>query len=798
MTQLLPTLVRLNLYLLFAIGALAPTSPVSAADDFLPAKEAYKVETGLSDGRLTVRYAIAPGYYLYRDRLGFESATPGVEVGAPAFPAGEDHEDEYFGRQVVYRDVAAVTMPVTFEGAPRPFDVRLRLQGCADAGLCYPPQTWTVTVTASTSAALGETVRGTTSPGAPAPTGTVAPGSGAASDAAGAGREPAAGAAAAGSGGFSLSKLFGGRQKTDADFLPVDQAFVLSASSSQRDRITLRWDIADDYYLYRDKLKLAIDGSAATLGQPQIPGGQVEHDEYFGEQVVFYGEMVANVPVSAPAGTQQLELQVTYQGCADAGLCYPPTMRRVSVELGTSPEAADRSAGDRAPLVGGKAPLVSEQDALARRIRDGNLLGVLAFFFGAGLLLAFTPCVLPMVPILSGIIVGAGRDRPVSRGRAFALSLAYVLGMALTYTVAGAAFAAMGQQAQAFFQKPWIIVIFAGLFVLLALGMFGVFNLQVPSAFQARVSDLSNRQQQGSLLGTAVMGALSSLIVTACVAPPLVAALAVIGQSGDVVRGAAALFALSLGMGAPLLIVGASAGQLLPKAGPWMDSVKAVFGVMLLGVAIWMLGRILPGPVALALWAALAFVSGYCLMTLGGREIRGGGDAVRRGLGALAIVYGVLMLIGALAGRSDPLQPLAGLGHSASASVAENSRLEFTRIKSVADLERELASARSTGRPVMLDFYADWCVSCKEMERFTFTDPGVQAEFARARLLQADVTANDAEDQALLQRFGILGPPSIVFFDALGRERPEFRIVGFKPAEEFRAHLATAFGDEST
>jgi thiol:disulfide interchange protein DsbD len=477
-------------------------------------------------------------------------------------------------------------------------------------------------------------------------------------------------------------------------------------------------------------------------------------------------------------------------GCADAGLCYPPTTRRITVALGTAPPEAS---GLAAPAAA--APIQSEQDLLAEKIRSGNLLAVLATFFGAGLLLAFTPCVLPMVPILSGIIVGAGRDRPVSRGRAFSLSLAYVMGMALTYTVAGAAFAAAGQQAQAFFQKPWIIVLFAGLFVLLALAMFGVFNLQVPARLQARLADASNKQRQGTLVGTAVMGALSSLIVTACVAPPLVAALAVIGQSGDVFRGAAALFTLSLGMGVPLLIVGASAGQLLPKAGPWMDTIKAVFGVMLLAVAVWMLGRILPGPVTLALWALLAFVSGYCLMTLGRREMSGA-TAVRRGLGALALVYGVLMLIGALSGRSDPLQPLAGLGQGGKASAGRH--VEFTRIKTVADLEREVAAASAAGRPVMLDFYADWCVSCIEMERFTFTDAGVQAEFARARLLQADVTANDAEDQALLQHFGILGPPTIVFFDVDGRERPEFRIVGFKKADEFRPHIAQAFGGTRT
>jgi thiol:disulfide interchange protein DsbD len=773
------------------LGLLAATL-VHPADDFLPVKAAFKPSATVVDGALTVRYEIADGYYLYRDRLGFESASPGVTIGAPSFPVGIDHEDEFFGRQVIYRGGAVIGAALSFEGPPRDFDLKLKLQGCADGGLCYPPQTWVVPVS------LGGT-------GAQATATVATPAAPAAADEAG---TAATSATAPGSDapapGFSLKRLFGGGARSEGDFLPIDQAFVLSASSDGPDRVQVRFDIADDYYLYRDKLKVKVADGGATLGTPDIPGGRVQHDEYFGEQVVFYGELLATVPVAAPPGTRNLALDVSFQGCADAGLCYPPTTRRIDVAL--APAGAAAASGVGAPGAGagtaavspaGAGTKVSEQDSLAARIREGNLLGVLGFFFGAGLLLAFTPCVLPMVPILSGIIVGAGRDRPVSRGRALALSLAYVLGMALTYTVAGAVFAAAGQQAQAFFQKPWIIAVFAGLFVLLALGMFGLFNLQVPAAFQARVAEMSNRQQQGSLLGTAVMGALSSLIVTACVAPPLVAALAVIGQSGDVVRGALALFALSLGMGAPLLVVGASAGQLLPKAGPWMDAVKAVFGVMLLGVAVWMLGRILPGPVTLALWAALAFVSGYCLLTLGAREVRGGTDAVRRGLGALALVYGVLMLIGALAGRSNPLQPLAGLGAVAGGAAAEQKQLAFVRIKTVADLDRELAAARAQGQPAMLDFYADWCVSCKEMEHYTFTDPGVQAGLAKVRLLQADVTANDAEDQALLQHFGILGPPTIVFFDASGRERGEYRLVGFKAAEPFRQHVAQAIGGDS-
>ena len=593
-----------------------------------------------------------------------------------------------------------------------------------------------------------------------------------------------AGAAAAQ--GLDLKQVAGTGAGPEDGFLKPDQAFVLTAESDSADRVKLHWQIAPGYYLYRDKVAVTTQTPDAQLGAIDIPGGKVKHDDYFGEQVVFYDELVANVPVSARSGLTELPLEITYQGCADAGLCYPPIRKKVSVAL--SPVAASG-----APPAGGAGPAKrSEQDSIADRVRSGSLLGVLAFFFVTGLGLAFTPCVLPMVPILSGIIVGAGGDRPVSRGRAFSLSIAYVLGMALTYTLAGALFALAGQQAQAFFQEPWMIVLFAALFVWLALSMFGLYTLQMPAAVQARLSSMSDRQSQGTLAGSAIMGALSSLIVTACVAPALVGALAVIGQGGDVVRGASALFAMSLGMGVPLLVVGASAGQLLPRVGPWMDAVKAVFGVMLLGVAVWMIGRLLPGQVTLALWAVLAFVGGFCLLTLGGRDIRGGADAVRRGLGALAIVYGVLMLIGALAGRSDPLQPLAGLGAADNGSA--DTHLGFQRVKTVAELELALSAASAAGRPVMLDFYADWCVSCKEMERYTFTDPAVQAELASALLLQADVTANDESDQALLQHFGILGPPTIVFFGADGRERSDYRIVGYKPAAEFRDHVAQAFG----
>lgn len=788
--RLLPTGLKALLpALVLLAGGLAASVPARADADFLPPKQVYPYTTQVIDDELVINYRIAPGYYLYRDKLAFISATPGVTLGKPSLPVGEDHSDEYFGKQIIYRGDIKIGLDVKFDGAPRNFDLQLKLQGCADAGLCYPPQNWTTAVSWPGGAA---------SPDATAGVGTSAAATSSAVPAAAPPRQ------------LDLRAILGRGSKTlsDADFLPVDQAFVFAAGSARADTVTLHWQIEDGYYLYRDKIKVTSPLAGVTLGTPRMPNGKVEHDEYFGEQVVYYGELQSELDISAPAGTTVVPLEIAYQGCADAGLCYPPTRKQVDVQLGaglpsgsttpgvfagapisntTAPSAAEAGSG------AGPGPAVvrSEQDLLADKIRNGNLFAVLATFFGLGLLLALTPCVLPMIPILSGIIVGAGGDRPVTRGRAFALSLAYVLGMAITYTIAGAAFAAAGQQAQAFFQKPWMIALFAGLFVWLALGMFGLYNLEMPSALQSRLTRLSDRQQQGSLTGTAIMGALSSLIVTACVAPPLVASLAVIGQSGNVLRGGAALFAMSLGMGAPLLLVGASAGQLLPKAGAWMESVKAIFGVMLLGVAVWMLGRLLPPGVTMALWATLAFVTGFYLLVRGGLRPRGGVDTVFKGVGALSLLYGVLLLVGALSGRSDPLQPL-GTPAGGNGALAAHGGLQFRRVKTTADLDRALADARASGQRAMFDFYADWCVSCKEMAKYTFPDPAVQRSLAGAVLLQADVTANDADDQALLQRFGILGPPTIMFFGPDGHERQPYRVVGFKDADDFSRHVQAA------
>lgn len=561
------------------------------------------------------------------------------------------------------------------------------------------------------------------------------------------------------------------------EYLCPDDAFRVSAEATAPDRIEVDFRIARGYYLYRDKMKFrtATDSAQAGIGRPDFPAAETKTDEYFGEQAVYHHDIVVRVPVTRAARAAiTLPVKVTYQGCADAGLCYSPITRTFDLTL---PEAGGNLTLGRVAASGGD-DYVSEQTGLARLIASGNLLLMIGAFFASGLLLAFTPCVLPMVPIVSGIIAGQGAS--LTRARGFTLSLAYVLGMALTYTAAGVAFAAAGQQAQTVFQQPWIILLFSLLFVAMALSMFGLYTVQMPGFIQTRLSELSNRQAGGRFASVALMGALSSLIVTTCVGPALVAALTVIGQTGQVLRGGLALFAMAIGMGTPLLVVGASAGQLLPRAGAWMDTVKQVFGALMLAVAVWMISRIVPESVTMWLWAVPLVALALVLARAATRSA--GGRVLTRLAGAVAVAYALLLVIGAVRGATDPLRPLQ--------VAAKVEHLPFARIKSLADLEREVAAARAAGRPVMLDFYADWCVSCKEMEKYTFPTPAVRGALARTVLLQADVTANDDDDQALLKHFGIFGPPTIAFYGPDGVERENFRVVGFMQADKF-APLAT-------
>lgn len=580
--------------------------------------------------------------------------------------------------------------------------------------------------------------------------------------------------------------------------LDAAQAFQLTINAVDPLTLEARWIIAPGYYLYRDKFRLnLLDAPGLTVTGLDIPPGESKEDPYFGRQQVFHNEAVVVARLQRDSrSAQTVRVKVDYQGCAEIGVCYPPLSQTLSVALPALPSLppAPDINPDRSSLpvtgegagTGVKAaetsPPEAEQDRLARLLSEQRLLAIPAFF-GFGLLLAFTPCIFPMVPILSSLIAGQGAR--LTRRRALLLSLIYVLAMAATYTVAGVLAAVLGQNIQAWFQNPWVIGAFSGLFVLLALSMFGLYDLQLPAYLQHRLAEWSNRQRSGQWAGVAIMGVLSALIVGPCVAPPLIGVLTFIAVTGDVPLGAMALFTLGLGMGAPLLLIGASTGHWLPRAGHWMERIKTVFGVLLLLVALSLLERILPAALSMVLWATLLIVTATYMGAL--QPVVHGAPAWRtlvKGLGMVLLIYGVLLLVGVAAGGRDPWQPLRGIGFTA---VRETPRPLFRPVKTVADVEQAVRAA--AGQPVLLDFYADWCVSCKELERDTFADAGVQTALAGVMALQADVTAHDAADQALLRHFGLVGPPALLFFGPDGREHRERRIVGFIAADPFSAHL---------
>ena len=561
------------------------------------------------------------------------------------------------------------------------------------------------------------------------------------------------------------------------EFLDPAVAFKPTARALDGQTIEVTYEIAKGYYLYRDKFRFAAPGATVNLGSPQIPKGKEKDDETFGKVEVYYKSVAIRVPVERNAsGTLQLKLEATSQGCADAGVCYPPQSQLLNVEL---PDPATAPAASLAPA--GETPALDgdESGKIAGLLKDASFWAILAFFFLAGLGLSLTPCVFPMIPILSGIIAGQGHK--ISRGRGFALSLMYVLGMAVTYAAAGVAAGMTGTLLSVALQNPWVLGGFALVFVALSFSMFGFYELQLPTSLQSKLSEESGHFQGGRGIGVFVMGALSALIVGPCVAAPLAGALLYIGQTGNAVLGGTALFVMALGMGVPLLIVGLSAGTLLPRAGAWMEAVKKFFGVLLLATAVWLVSPVIPAFAQMLAWAALLIIPAIYLHALDPLPPHAKGlQRFWKGVGIIMLLTGAALLIGALAGGRDPLQPLSGLRGEALA--AEAKKLPFEPVVSLADLEAKVMAA---GQPVMLDFYADWCVSCKEMERFTFSDPAVQAKLAGFKLLKADVTANNADHKALLARFGLFGPPGILFFDKSGKEVKSIRVVGFVEAAAF-------------
>jgi thiol:disulfide interchange protein DsbD len=662
-----PNVAALMLLLATLCGALF-TAPARADEDFLPPEQAFKFSAHM-DGAHTVvvDYAIADGYYMYRERFHFSAA--GARLGAPGIPPGKIKFDETFQKNVeTYHHGVQIRIPVEGNG---PFTLTATGQGCADKGLCYPPQDSTIRLAAGTGAA--------------APTGTpqmsVPPGQG-------------------GTPQFSLP----GQANVPQVDTPAAQAGAAPGAAPAA----------------------AADGA----GSP-APGAATD--------------------TGAPANASAADGAST---SANAG----------------APAAAATTAAV-APVA---STSTSDLSGIAALLKGGRLLAIVPAFILLGLGLAFTPCVLPMVPILSSIIVGEGAQ--AQRGRGFMLSLAYSLGMAIVYTTLGVAAGLVGEGLSAALQNPWVLSAFALLIALMALSMFDVYQLQVPAALQTRLSSASGRQASGKLAGVFVMGAISALIVGPCVAAPLAGALVYISQTRDVLIGGSALFAMALGMSIPLLLVGLSAGSLLPRAGMWMEAVKRFFGVLMLAMALWMVTPVLPGLAQMLLWAALLLGYGWYLL-------RARGHWAAMALGTAAVVFGAAQLVGVAGGARDPFAPLAHFGGGAAAEP----KLAFARIKTVDQLDAALAA--TGGKTAMLDFYADWCVSCKEMEKLTFVDPAVKAKLANTLLLQVDVTANDAADRAMLKRFGLFGPPGIILFDRAGKEIPDSRVIGYQDSGKFLASL---------
>ncbi len=607
-----------------------------------------------------------------------------------------------------------------------------------------------------------------------------------------------------------LASLLALAPAAHANPIAPEKAFAMRAQALDAQTVEVVFEVAKDYYLYGDKFRFEAEPASVTFGTPEKPLGKKHKDAFFGEVETHRNELRILVPVQAPEGVTRFELFATVQGCWDGGICYPPTTQQASIDLTAPPKKSGgsfldsvlgggagassvASSAPAAPAAGTNADAAQTTSAvssdetgdIARLLAGASVPLILLSFFGFGLLLAFTPCTFPMIPILSGIIVGQGHK--VSHMRAFVLSLAYVLGMAVTYAAAGVAAGVTGTMLSAALQNVWVLSVFALVFVLLSLSMFGFYELQLPSALQSRLASTASHEKGGSLGGVVVMGVLSALIVGPCVAAPLAGALLYIAQTGDAVLGGWALFVMALGMGAPLLAVGVASRSLLPKVGPWMEGVKKAFGVMLLAVALWMITPVIPAMAVMLGWAALLLFSAIFLHAIDPLPPQAKGwQRFWKGVGVVLLLAGAAMLIGALAGSRDPLQPLAVLRAQPAAPVNVP---QFEKVSSIAELDARLAQ---TDRPVMLDFYADWCVSCKEMERFTFSDARVAERMGRMLLLKADVTANNDEHKALLKRFGLFGPPGIIFFDAAGKEREGLRVVGFMKAEPFATVLDRA------
>jgi thiol:disulfide interchange protein DsbD len=796
----------------------ATTTLLAQGEDLLPPEQAFRLEARMEGNNLIAEYEIAPGYYMYRQRFDYQFESSEARFDSAVFPDGKIKHDEFFGDMEVYRGKLKVILPIlTDKAGVLDLEVKATGQGCADIGVCYPPlqqllsfNTGSVTRITPTPylvktiakvndeaqqvkdlQALLSDFSGNTPLQNPNP------------------QEFQSGNSSSLEMLQSLGESIGLAE--DNEIPHPDKAYMLSATLDSNGVVQSNILIYPNTYLYKDKFEFSLTNTSGhSIGVIDLPDGDIKDDEFFGRMEVFHEGVEISIPIISDANaSDHYSLVFQYQGCVEDLICYPPITKYLAVDktsglIEISDRLSEPTATQKieppaipAPQSVSKNNPLSEQDQFAKILQKGSILLIIGLFFLAGIGLTFTPCVFPMIPILSSIIAGQGDS--ITTRKAFTLSLVYVLSMAVTYAIVGAIVGYYGAEfnIQIWFQDPLILSIFALVFVLLALSMFGFYEIQMPNAIQSRLTALSNSQQGGTLIGVGLMGLFSAIIVGPCITAPLVGALIFISQTQDWQLGGLALFALGLGMGVPLLLIGTSAGKLLPRAGVWMDRVKSIFGVVLLGVAIWLLERFLPTDVIMFLVAALVITSAIYMGALESLpENASGWKKFNKGLGIILLIYGAAYLVGAASGSKDLVQPLKGLSSSlsqTSLSGEQEDRIVFRQIKGEQGLRDALANSVRQDIPTMFDFYADWCISCKEMEKYAFTNPAVIRALERVATLQTDVTDNDEIDIQLMSRLGIYGPPAILFFDAKGEEIRHRRVVGEMSGEEFATHVINTF-----
>jgi len=775
---------------------------VSGDDELLEPDKAFALSTKVIDGNtVEANWTIADGYYLYRDKFKFAVTKGDATIGDISFPKGKIKKDPTFGDTEVFLHKVSLKLPLTRSDAAKgSVSIRFDYQGCNEPiGVCYPPI-----------------------------------------------HKEVAFDLPAGSGSKPLQSLQSlndvlNASSGDQEFLPPEKAFPVSADRKNNKTINIIYGITERYYLYRDKIGIHLqdaDGGSASgveLGKFELPRGKMKKDPTFGDTEVFKHSFNIDVPLKVTnTALTASKLRLDYQGCAEDGVCYPNHQQTYLlnfdngklqsmklVDSGIAPAYSEGKSVKKASSTQEDKfddSQLSEEEKLARLFAGDNLFAILTSLLGFGLLLAFTACMYPMIPILSSIITGQGEKVTPLKG--FALSAVYVGGMAVTFGVIGGVIGFFGQQigVQAYFQNPWIITLFAVLFVALALSMFGFYDIQVPASLQGKISQFSSQQKGGTFVGVAIIGVLSALIVGPCGGPVLLGTLAGAASSGSWVLGFLYMVVLAVGMGLPLLLVGAGGGTLLPRAGAWMATVKAVAGVVLLAVAIYFLERVLPAHIFMLMWAALFIVSAMYMGALD--PVPEGSSGWRRlwkGLGFAILVYGIIVMLGGVTGARNFNDPLHGSsltsgGGNAAVAMMESSGsqpayvksaigkpsvlkggLTFIRIKTWDDFQRELKAANAKGHTVMLDFYADWCTYCKQFDDYVFSDPKVQAAFSNTVLLQANVTDLNDNDKLIMKNLGVIVPPAMLFFKTDGTESKRERVIGFMKAEQFLVRMRRAF-----